>query len=445
MKKLLPRVLIVGRTNVGKSTLFNRLANRTKALTLDQKGVTRDFLIDSVSWRHTTFELIDTGGIAIHEKRDELTAQVFDQVQGLLSSSDIILFMVDASVGVLPEDVAISKTLHRLQKNVFLVINKDDTAEATDHLYEFTQLGFEKEMPISAYHGKGINTLLDTIVAQLPSEVTRKEVEDPTYNVVLLGKPNVGKSSLMNLLLKQKRAIVAEKAGTTREPITQQISFYKEHISITDTPGIRRKRAIDDQLEKMMVKTAFKAIDRADIVLLLIDGSEGRISDQELKLAFYAFEKEYKALIILINKTDLLTEEKKEELLFSLEPYEHLVKKVEMLYISCKTDKNVGRIMPIITKIWKRYNIQFEVEELNILIKEALIRKPLFHKTGRLHVYKVKQIKTAPATLIFYVNQPKWFGPSQFGYFENIMRKQYDLKGVPIKFISRAQKTKKKK
>ncbi len=445
MKKLLPRVLIVGRTNVGKSTLFNRLANKTKALALDQKGVTRDFLIDSVSWRHANFELIDTGGISIHEKRDELTAQVFDQVQELLSSSDIILFMVDAAVGVLPEDVAIAKTLHRLKKNVFLVINKEDTSEAAEHFYEFGQLGFEKEMPISAYHGKNIDTLLDDIVAQLPSKSIRKEIEEPTYSVVLLGKPNVGKSSLMNLLLKQKRAIVAEKAGTTREPITQNISFYKEHISITDTPGIRRKKAIDDQLEKMMVKTAFKAIDRADIVLLLIDGSEAKIADQELKLAFYAFEKQYKALIILINKTDLVTEEKKAELLFSLEPYEHLLKKVEVLYISCKTDKNIGRILPTITKLWQRYNMQFDPEELNILIKEALIRKPLFHKTGRLHVFKVKQIKTAPATLIFYVNHPKWFGPSQFGYFENIIRKQYDLKGVPLKFIARAQKTKQKK
>ena len=442
MKKSLPRVLIVGRTNVGKSTLFNRLASSTRALALDQQGVTRDFLIDTVSWQGVTFELIDTGGISIHAKKDELTAQVFDQVQELLTSSDIILFMVDASVGVVQEDMDIAHVLHRFNKNVFLVINKEDAPEALEHLYEFDRLGFEQKMPISAYHGKGIDTLLDAIVKQLPT-VTQKETEQPAFNVVLLGKPNVGKSSLMNLLLKQKRSIVAQEAGTTREPITQHVSFYKEHIALTDTPGIRRKKAIDEPLEQMMVRTAFKAIDRADIVLLLIDGSEARISDQELKLAFYAFEKQHKALIILINKADLLTEEKKKELSFSLEPYNYLLKKIPVLYISCKDGKNIGRILPTITEVWKRYTKEFNPQELNMLMKEALLLKPLYHKTVLLRLYKVKQIKSAPITLVFFVNEPKWFGPSQFGYFENVLRKQYDLKGVPIKFIARSQKRKK--
>ena len=425
--KNIPRVVIVGRMNVGKSTLFNRLSVDVKSITLDHAGVTRDFIKDTVYWQGRCFELV----------QDPILETVRLKALEVVKSADVVLFMCDARVGILPEDREISKLLHSLSAKILVVVNKIDGADAQEHRYEFERLGHEQLFHISAQHGIAVGDLLEAIVTHLPEPggAEFNEVK-PLCKVVLLGKPNVGKSSLMNLLLNKERSIVLDRPGTTREPVAETISFYKEDILLTDTAGVRRKRAVNEQLEGLMVKTSFKALKNADVVLLLVDASEGRLADQELKLAFYAFEN-HKALVILFNKQDLVNEEKQAALKFNLEPYEHLMKKVERANISCKTEKNVGKLLAKVHKLCIRHSQQFDNDELSLLFKEMLIRRQLFCNTNALRVLRVRQVGTAPITLLLIVNEPKWFGPSQLTFFENQLRRVHDLRGAPIKFLLR--------
>jgi len=435
MKKT--NVVIVGRTNVGKSTLFNKLSVNVKSLALDYEGVTRDFIEDEVCWKDSCFNLVDTGGVSFKKSSDPLLEKIRKIAESRIEKAALVVFVCDGTVGILPEDKTIAKMLHKLNKNVIVIINKIDNKQTQEHIHEFNKLGFKNIIGISAEHGTAIGDLLDTIVEELPAQETMKEEEKPSYKIVLLGKPNVGKSSLLNLITKKNRAIVADMPGTTREPLKETISFYKEDIHLVDTPGIRRKRAVSEKIETMMVKSAFRALEDTDIVLLLVDSSEGTLVDQEIKLAFYAFTEQYKAVILLFNKQDLVDEDTKAQLEFSLSEYKFFLKKIESLNISCKTDKNIGKIMPLVKKVWKRYSTEFPKEELDILFKEALEKKPLFHKTIPLRLYSTEQIRTAPITIILKVNYPEWFGSSQVSFFENILRKKYDLKGVPIKFLVR--------
>lgn len=433
--KSLYRVVIVGRTNVGKSTLFNRLSTSAKSITYDVSGVTRDFITDEVTWMNRNFELIDTGGISFRKTTDVIAEQVRAKALAMVEQSDVLLMVIDASVPLTPEDLEIAAFIRKQRKPVILVSNKIDARGAKEYEYEAEQLGFKTRIGISAIHGRSIDAVLDAICDALP-EKSAREIKQPLFNVVFLGKPNVGKSTLMNLLLKQERSIVTPQAGTTREPINERVTFYQEDILLTDTPGVRRKRSIEEPLETLMVRSSFKALDRAHIVLLLIDGSQPEISDQEWKLAFYAFE-HHKALIVLYNKQDLATQASKKDLGFSNELYEHFLKKIPQLQISCKTGDNVGKIMPLVNKIWQHYSQTFNNDELNLLFKEALRERPLYHKTQLLKVHNAAQISTAPITIRMIVNEPSWFGDSQLGFFEAMMRKEYDLKGVPVKFIVR--------
>ena len=275
--------------------------------------------------------------------------------------------------------------------------------------------------------------MLDLIVSLLKKPEVQVEEEKPLYKVTLIGKPNVGKSSLMNLLLKTERSIVSAQAGTTREAISEKIRFYKENIQLTDTAGIRRKRSVTEDIESLMVKSSLSSIKNADIVLLLIDESQAEISDQELKLAFYAFE-EGKALIILFNKDDLATDEKKKDLKMGLSKYDYFFKKIETLNISCKSGKNIGHIMPLIDTVWKRYTQKISDIDITTLFKTALFRKPLFHKKLPLMLFSAEQVKSGPIIVLLRVNESKWFGDSQKAFFENTLRSEYDLRSVPVFF-----------
>jgi GTP-binding protein len=430
------KVTIVGRTNVGKSTLFNRLSSRVKAIAFDQPGVTRDFIQDMVSWNNATFSLIDTAGLTLRKTDDSFAKELQKRGIALIESSDVIIFMCDGTTGLLPEDREIAQLLHKAGKKVIVVINKMDIKDAAEYVHEFAQFGFGEIIPISAQHGTGIGDLLESIVHALPQSGAAHEDAERVPKVAIIGKPNVGKSSLLNVLLNKERVLVADYPGTTREPISEKISFYKEDIQFTDTPGIRRKRMVDEPLETLMVKRAFSAIDDADIVLLMVDGSEHAIADQELKLAFYAFENQ-KALAILFNKTDLVDEESKEDLTSSLDEYKFFIKKIPSLMISCKTGKNVGRVLSMVSELWGRYTQQFANEELTILFKEALRHKPLYVNSNMLILRAAKQVKTGPITILLIVNEPKWFGDSQLKFFDNILRRAYNLSGVPVKFFVR--------
>ena len=438
---IMPSVVIVGRTNVGKSTLFNRLSVSVKSITYDEAGVTRDILKDTVSWQGKFFSLIDTGGISLRKTTDEILEKARTLALSMMESADIVLMVCDGKVGIVPEDREIVKLLHKMGKKVILVINKIDSKAAQEIAHEFRQFGFKHSVEVSAQHAHGIGDLLEMIVELLPvAGQTTETIEKPGCKVVLLGKPNVGKSSLMNLLLKKERSIVADMPGTTREAISDRVTFYQEDILVTDTPGIRKKHSVTEDLETMMVKSSFRALDEADVVLLLIDASQGQLADQELKLAFYAFTQKYKGLVILFNKSDLKTDDTQERLEFHMEEYEFMLDKVPQLTISCKTEKNVGKVLPLVKQVCDRYNQKFSGEELTMLFKDALQKRPLFAKTKALNVLRVEQIKTGPITLLMIVNEPLWFGPSQLTFFEKVLRKAHDLKGVPIKFVTRKRK-----
>lgn len=439
MKKTqLPTVAIVGRMNVGKSTLFNRLSENVKAITLDFEGVTRDFLTDTIAWQGRSFDLVDTGGISLRKTMDPILAQSRAIALSMIDQADIILFVVDGNNGLVTEDREIAQLLHKHGKAVFLVVNKMDTKHSEDHFYDFDTLGFSKKCFISAAHGKNIIDLLELIVAHLPQPKI-VDVEVPAYKVMLLGKPNVGKSSLMNLLLQKERAIVSPEAGTTRETIAETVKFYQEDIQLADTPGVRRMRSVTEPLEGLMVQSTMRALKDSDIVLLLIDGSSSQLADQELKLAFYAFDSQYKALMILYNKADLVDEASKARLDHDIEEYDFFLKKIPTLSISCKTEKNIGKILPVVKELWERHSRHFNQNELTQLFKEASVAKPLYHNKNLLMFFSAHQVSTAPITIVLHVNVPMWFGQSQVAYFERILRSKYDLRGVPIKFIVRSR------
>ena len=432
----LPRVVIVGRTNVGKSTLFNRLSVNAKSITFDQEGVTRDFIKDIISWREHTFELIDTGGISLRTSSDEIQEQVRQGALQMIKTADLLLFVCDGTVGITIEDREIAQTCRKLNKKIIMVINKSDNSATKEHEFEFQKLGFQPTIFLSALHGHAIGDLLDGICAALPAPSGPIEETALGSKIVILGKPNVGKSSLMNLLVQEERAIVSGVAGTTREAIAQKITFYHQDILVTDTPGIRRKRSVDQQLETMMVKSAFRAVQDADVVLLLIDSSSTAIADQELKLAFYVFE-HYKSLIILFNKDDLATPEIKKDMDFSLSVYEYFLKKVPQLAVSCKNGKNIGKILSLVKKVYDRACQRFDDDDLTMLFKEALRKKPLYHQSMVINVLRAKQIAVNPITIVIISHTPEWFGPTQLGFFDNILRAKYDLLGAPIKFLTR--------
>lgn len=435
MTKKLHKVVVVGRANVGKSTLFNRLSTDVKSLTLDYVGVTRDFLKDIVSWNGRSFELIDTGGIQLTPSLDPLTEKVRLKAIELLEQATIVLFVCDGSIGILPEDRSIAKVIHKMGKKTMLLINKYDVKVTHEHLDEFLRLGFKDTLPISAQHGTNTGELLNMVVEQLPVDPTDSDIP-PKFKVVLLGKPNVGKSSLMNKLMKEERTLVYDAPGTTREAISDTFTFFQEVIQITDTAGVRRRRSVNETIEEMMVKSSLQAVRDADIVLLMVDGHEGQLSHQELKLASFVFETG-KALIILRNKHDLLTDDLRLDWKMEEENYDFLLKKIETLTISCKTGHHLGKLLPLIETVWERYQTHISMSEVTQLFKSALEKTPLMRNEQRLKVFSAKQVATTPPTIRLYVNEPKWFETSQLGFFENLLRKNYNLKGIPVKFLIR--------
>lgn len=431
----LPLVAIVGRMNVGKSTLFNRLSERVKSMTMDYAGVTRDILKDQVSWKDQTFEIVDTGGISLRKSDDKILEQVRRKAFDTLKKADVIMLVVDGSAGLMAEDREIALAARELNKKIVLVINKWDRKDAEANQYDFYELNHDAVVGISAEHGTNILELLDAVISFLPKKGAQ-EIEEPSFKVVFLGRPNVGKSSLMNEIVQEERSLVSDVAGTTREALSEKINFYQEHLQLTDTPGIRRKSAVDEDIEQLMVKSSFQALKDTDLVVLLLDGSEPTgIVDQELKLAFYAFQEQSKALIIVINKSDLMDEMAEKTFETSFEPYQHLMTKVPLLKISCKTGKNVGKLLPLIKTVWDRHSQKFNDNELHLLFVDALRKTPLVRNRQDLIVYKTKQVHTAPITIQMRVNNPDFFESSQLAFFDNVMRKEYDLVGAPIKFM----------
>jgi GTP-binding protein len=433
-KKIFPQVVLVGRTNVGKSTLFNRIAKRTESMVADQSGVTRDYVSEILSIHGKNFELVDTGGLAPAGTEDPLYNDIEAVSQEACQTADVIIFVCDGRNGLTLEDKQVAKQLHKLKKNTVLVLNKADnikTFQANES--EFYALGFSTYFAVSAVHGTGINELLTAIANVLPATTARLP-EAPSCKIALLGKPNVGKSSLMNALVSYKRSIVSDIAGTTREAISERITFCGQDLLLTDTAGVRRKRKVTDDLETLMVKSSLAAVRTADIIVLLVDANEGRLSDQELKLMFYAFE-EHKALLLVFNKSDLMTQEKLNLLEFETDEYSYFLKNIPQVHTSCLTGKNVGIVMREIDKIRTRLAQPINSAELTVDIHEYFRQKPLFHNSMKLQVFSLQKRNEKGLSFTLCVNEPKWFGQSQLQCIENFLRKKYDIVGCPVHFV----------
>lgn len=435
--KQMPTLVIVGRANVGKSTLFNRLSQDAQSVTYDQPGVTRDIVTDVITIKDRAVQLIDTGGVSLRKLHDPIDEEVRHRALQAIDTADCVIFVCDGQVGILPEDREIAGVLHKRAKHVLLAVNKTDLKIAQEQMYEFDALGFPI-YPITATHGRGIDELLEAALAVLPVKMSEEQTNE--CRVAIIGKPNVGKSSLMNALAQKERAIVADMPGTTREAISESISFYQEDIKITDTPGIRRKRGVTEPLEQLMVKSAMRAIDAAHIVLLMVDASAGELSDQELKLAFYAFQEKHKALIILFNKQDITGEYERESLERMQNEYKYLIDKVATLSISCKTGKNVGKVLPLIHAVWHRSRQHIPDEDITVFLRQQLEQRPLYHNGQVLTFARARQTRITPITIQLVVGNPKAWEQTQLGFIENQLRREYDLEGVALVFDVRKRK-----
>ncbi|NDD54429.1 ribosome biogenesis GTPase Der [bacterium] len=431
-----PKVLLVGRTNVGKSTLFNRLAQHRKSMVFDREGVTRDYIEETITWQDRPFTLIDTGGMCLHKRADDITQRVQEKVVRLLNDAAVLLFVVDGKNGLTDEDRRIAQVVRKANKPTLLLVNKADNQRALEEtMPEFYTLGFKHVIPVSGVHGIGIGALLHTVVAALP-EHTETVEHKPIYNVAIIGRPNVGKSSLMNLLIQHERSIVSDVAGTTREPITAMTYYLNDLVQFTDTAGVRRSRKIDDDLEELMVKSSLSAVKGADIIVMMIDASEGKIADQELKLLFYAYEQR-KMMIVVFNKTDLLDEYKRYTLEQSIAEYDFILKKLPQIWISCATKRNVTRIFNEVQQVWQRCHQPFNQIQVDELVKRELTNKFLYHNTIQLKVNTVVPLASPVPTFMLKVNHPEFFGPTELGCVENILRKHYDLLGCPVRLVAR--------
>lgn len=432
----LRQVLLVGRTNVGKSTLFNRITGKKRSIVLDQEGVTRDCITEKTEWNGVKFELVDTGGISLVKKQDFIAEQIYHKVQNMLEHASAVLFVCDARSGITQEDQRIARKLLKLDVPVFVLLNKTDNEDIALHSYEFEKLGFKNIHSVSAHHARGVADMLDDVVASFKvTTLPQHEEETLIPRITLVGKPNVGKSSLMNHLLNEDFSIVSDMAGTTREALHKKIKLNKISFELVDTAGIRRRKAVDEGLETMMVKNSLDAIRKAHIVLLMMSFEDPQLSSQVLKLAHYAYENG-SALILLINKTDLSDDLSEMKLDSSMLEYKFIMKKLEMLRISCLEKDNIGKVLPLVEKVWERYTMRLSEKFLTELFLQALIKRPLY-KNGNLLIFNhARQIGAGPMRIELIVRNPELFSDMQFAFFENVLRRKLNLKSVPIMFYA---------
>jgi len=438
-----PLVALVGRPNVGKSTLFNRLVGERRAIVEDVPGTTRDRHYADVEWGGHVFTLVDTGGLVLNPE-DEITEAVRAQAQLAIDEADVIVFLTDVMDGLLGPDAEIADLLRRTQKPVILAVNKVDNLKRELNLHEFYALGLGEPLPISALRGMNTGELLDRIQESLP--VLSPEEERPDLlHIAIVGRTNVGKSSLLNRLLGQERVIVSGVPGTTRDAIDTTIRYYGEEIVLIDTAGIRRRGRIEPGVEKYSVLRALRAISRADVVLLVIDATEG-VTAQDAHIAGYILD-EAKSVIVLVNKWDLIEKDT-----HTTPMYEEYVRRelkfmpyVPVLFISALTGLRVGRILPLAQRIQKERLTRLSTSQINEVIRQAVARRSPPTKRGRkLRIYYGTQVGVDPPTFVFFVNDEELVHFGYRRYLENQLRERYKFEGTPLRLIFRGHKEKRK-
>ena len=440
-KKIKPIVAVVGRPNVGKSTLFNALAGEKISIVKDTPGITRDRIYADVSWLNMNFTIIDTGGIE-PESKDIILSQMREQAQIAIDTADVILFMVDVKQGLVDADSKVADMLRRSKKPVVLTVNKvDDFNKYMPDVYEFYQLGIGEPFPISSVNKLGFGELLDEVISHFDKDATEEE-EDERTKVAIVGKPNVGKSSIVNKLIGENRVIVSDIAGTTRDAVDTDIVYHGKEYVFIDTAGLRRKNKIKEELERYMIIRTVSAVERADIVVLVIDATEG-VTEQDAKIAGIAHDRG-KATIIAVNKWDAVEKDTHTINAFTDELKERLA---FMSYFTCvtvsaKSGLRAERILFEAKKSWENATRRISTGLLNELVGQAIAAtEPTSHKGRRPKIFYVSQPGVTPPLFVFKVNDPKLIHFSYERYLENSIRRAFDFSGTPIqmKFVGRSE------
>lgn len=433
-----PVIAIVGRPNVGKSTLFNKLAGERVSIVEDTPGVTRDRIYYEIEWNGRAMILIDTGGIE-PKSDDPILSQMKNQAELAIASADVIVFMVDVNVGLTAADRDISVMLLKSRKPVILVVNKVDSIGALPmEYYEFYELGFDGDpIPLSSLHGTGSGDLLDRVLELCPADEER-EVDDDYIRVAVIGKPNAGKSSIINKILGEDRLIVSDIPGTTRDAVDTKVENEFGKYIFIDTAGIRRQSKVEDRIEKFSVIRAKMAVERADVCVIMIDANEG-VTEQDEKIAGIAHEAG-KASIIVINKWDTLESEDKNTVEYDKKVYNALsyMLYAPTLYVSAKTGQRVAKLFEQINYVYNQNCTRISTGMLNDVLNDATARvQPPSDKGRRLKIYYMTQTGTKPPTFVIFCNSAELFHFSYQRYIENQLREVFGFKGTPIKIIIR--------
>ena len=431
-----PIVAIVGRPNVGKSTLFNKIARRRIAIVEDKPGVTRDRIYTEVEWLNHYFTLIDTGGIE-PSSAEIIPAQMRRQAELAVDTADVIIFMVDGRQGLVASDFEIADMLRRAGKPILLVINKVDTKKSSDYLYDFYELGLGQPIEISSELGLGIGDMLDEIIKNFHDRIG-KVYEEGTIKVAVIGKPNVGKSSIINRILGEDRVIVSDIPGTTRDAIDTPFTDGHAQYVFIDTAGIRRKSRIKENVEHYSVIRAIAAIERADVCLMVIDAQEG-VSEQDKRIVGFSHEKG-KGLIILVNKWDLIDKETNTMNKFANEIRNELsfCGYAPILFISAITGQRMDKILDRVKYVAGQNAMRIPTGTLNEVIGEAiLLNQPPSDKGKRLRIFYGTQVSIKPPTFVLFINDKQLMHFSYQRYIENQIRQNFAFEGTPIRFINR--------
>ena len=435
-----PIVAVVGRPNVGKSTLFNALAGQKISIVKDTPGITRDRIYADINWLGRSFTLIDTGGIE-PDSKDVILSQMREQAEIAINTADVIIFLVDVRQGLVDADAKVADMLRRSQKPVILAVNKvDNVNKYMADVYEFYNLGIGDPHPISAANQMGLGDMLDEVIAHFGEE-SQEEEEDDKIRVAIVGKPNVGKSSLINKMLGENRLIVSDVAGTTRDAVDTPITHNGKEYIFIDTAGLRRKNKIKEDLERYMIVRTVSAVERADIVVLLIDAVEG-VTEQDAKIAGIAHERG-KAVIIAVNKWDAIEKNNK-----TVKEYESKIREIlsympyaEITYISALTGQRLNKLYDLIDMVAENHAMRVATGVLNEIMAEAVaLQQPPSDKGRRLKLFYITQAAVKPPTFVIFVNDKNLMHFSYTRYIENKIREAFGFKGTPLKFIIRERK-----
>lgn len=432
-----PIVAIIGKPNVGKSTFFNYLAGTRISIVQDTPGVTRDRIYAETNWRGRNFTLIDTGGIE-PDSEDIILSQMREQANLAIAMADVIIFVTDIRQGVTAADQEIALMLKKSGKKIVLVCNKADNFEKDrNEIYEFYNLGIGEPFPISATNALGIGDVLDEIYEGFPPK-TENEDEDTEIKVAVIGKPNVGKSSLINKILGENRTIVSDIAGTTRDAIDTKFENETGKYVLIDTAGIRRKSKVKESIEKFSIMRTLLAVERADVCLMMIDATQG-VTDQDAKIAGEAHEAG-KGVIIVVNKWDAVEKETGTLEQYKKEVYEKLkyLSYAPIIFISAKTGQRVNKLFDLINHVAEQNSLRISTSVLNQVINEAIaIVQPPTDKGKRLKIFYGTQASTRPPTFVIFVNSKELFHFSYERYLVNQIRKEFGLEGTPVRIIAR--------